>query len=439
MVRRPLVLIALLALSLLVPAATAGAASLVYRDANYNVWVSTPDGLHRKQVTTDGSSDKRYTPPSMDDNGGILTYGHPDHFWGKILDQNGANVRGPWLLPAPVCSLGPLGSTIAPDGKLILTEWIDAGYSATSCLQPGQFKTSVLFGDVATTTLSALPSYNDLSGPRWMARPNQRVAGLINDAIQVQNTDQDTGPMEPWIGMPDPNTADLDSFDFSRVANEVLIESSAEGSGTERKDLELGTYVGSPPDPAATFTSVCLMDGLVASADHPARPRFSPDGTQIAWTAPDGIYVSPKPVAGPGGVCQLSPRLVIPGGQDADWGKADVVVPAPTPAAGGGAPPATGPATSPGPISGTTGSGGTPRSGVAVTTTLAKPATVTVKVERLVGRKRVKVGTVKFKGKAGKNVLRLKKVGGRKLRKGRYRLTVSVPGGAPITLVVTVR
>ena len=64
MVRRPLILIALLALSLLAPAATAGAASIVYRDATYNVWVSSPDGVHRKQVTTDGSSDKRYTPPS---------------------------------------------------------------------------------------------------------------------------------------------------------------------------------------------------------------------------------------------------------------------------------------------------------------------------------------------------------------------------------------
>lgn len=76
---------------------------------------------------------------------------------------------------------------------------------------------------------------------------------------------------------------------------------------------------------------------------------------------------------------------------------------------------------------------------MSVTTTLARPATVTVKVERLVGKRRVKVGTVKLKGKAGKNVLRLKKVGGRKLRKGRYRLTISVPGAAPVTLVVTVR
>lgn len=314
--RRPLILIALLALGLAAPSATS-AASLVYRDATYNVWVSTPDGLHRKQVTTDGSSDKRYTPPSMDDGGGILAYGHPEYFWGRILDQNGANVRGPWLLPAPVCSLGPLSSAIAPDGKLILAVWIDAGYGPTSCLQVGQLKTSVLFGDVATTSTSVLPSYDGLSDARWMTVPDQRVAGIQSDAIEVQNLGKPTGPMEPWIGMPDPSAQDLDSFDFSRAARQVLVESSLQGSGSENHDLELLDYAGSPPDPAATVTSVCLMDALVTNAPHPARPRFSPDGTQIAWSAPEGIYVSPKPVAGPGGVCQLSPRT--PTGARRTW------------------------------------------------------------------------------------------------------------------------
>ena len=70
--------------------APARAASLVYLDQNYNVWITSPDGVRKKQVTTDGTPDFRYKAPTADDSGAIVSYGHPEKFWARIMNQDGA-------------------------------------------------------------------------------------------------------------------------------------------------------------------------------------------------------------------------------------------------------------------------------------------------------------------------------------------------------------
>jgi hypothetical protein len=93
---------------------------------------------------------------------------------------------------------------------------------------------------------------------------------------------------------------------------------------------------GAPPALPQSQCSVNMPDD--------ARPRLSPDGTMIAWSAPEGVMVSPTPTqtGGTETLCQLSPRLVAAGGKEPEWGIVDVPAipapaPTPTPAPGGGA------------------------------------------------------------------------------------------------------
>ena len=65
---------------------------------------------------------------------------------------------------------------------------------------------------------------------------------------------------------------------------------------------------GKPPAPEA----ICAT-GEQAGFD---QPTWSPDGNQVAWSEPDGIWIH-RDAAG----CDTQqPTLVLPGGSEADWG-----------------------------------------------------------------------------------------------------------------------
>jgi hypothetical protein len=75
------------------------------------------------------------------------------------------------------------------------------------------------------------------------------------------------------------------------------------------------------------ISPLCSLDRFAAGD---ARPRFSPDATQISFTKPDGLHVASAPTAGPNGTCVLAnDHLVIPGARDADW--SPYTLPAPPP------------------------------------------------------------------------------------------------------------
>ena len=76
-----------------------------------------------------------------------------------------------------------------------------------------------------------------------------------------------------------------------------------------------------------TPTSQCSVNLLAVEGG--ARPRLSPDGSMVAWATPEGVMVSPTPMqtGGTETICQLSPKLVGPGGTQPDWGVTDLVKP----------------------------------------------------------------------------------------------------------------
>ena len=126
-----------------------------------------------------------------------------------------------------------------------------------------------------------------------------------------------------WLQLNNPNSGDIESFDISRAANRLVLEVSNDGtSQNDPSHFEFYGFDGTPPNAQIGF--VCGTD-LIAPAT--SYPRYSPDGTMIAWTGADGIYVSPAPVHGPGGICTLQPRRITTGGSQPGWGKVDVPAP----------------------------------------------------------------------------------------------------------------
>jgi hypothetical protein len=77
--------------------------------------------------------------------------------------------------------------------------------------------------------------------------------------------------------------------------------------------------------------------------------------------------------------------------------------------------------------------------GTAVTFVLSRPATVNLSVQRVRGRRAVRVATLVRRGIAGENVVRFSgRIGRRVLRPGRYRMTVSARTPAERTRARTI-
>lgn len=316
--------------------AVASAESLVYRDAAGDIAIANPDGGQVTRITTDASPALVYSAPGVDDVGGIVASAKPSDGPAtvQVRDQDGAVVRGPFAFPMPLCaSISPFRWAVRPDGVFAAGTYVRGNLCTGST-----FNVSTRL--VSTRLATAGTEYGEwasVTEPRWLRHPDVRLAGRIDDTIKVW-----PGPEQPifddWVGIADDHLWDIDSFDVHPTQNLVLMEQSPEGvpAGGERRDIALASYTD-PPGAASAVSTVCTRDGLVASSTTPSRPRYSPDGTRIAWTGPAGIYVSPAP-AGGGGECALSPALVIPGGRDVEWARVDVAAPPPGGDPGDGAP-----------------------------------------------------------------------------------------------------
>jgi hypothetical protein len=92
-------LIAVGVLVVLAGPARADAASLVYLDQASNVWIASPDGAIKRQLTGDASPDSLYLSPSMQDDGTVVVP-NQDGFT-RVLNADGTNKWRPWSKPTP--------------------------------------------------------------------------------------------------------------------------------------------------------------------------------------------------------------------------------------------------------------------------------------------------------------------------------------------------
>jgi hypothetical protein len=315
-------------LMLIVGAAPAGAASLVYLDAASNVWITSPDGAIKHQLTSDAKPDSLYLSPSMQDDGTVVVP-NQDGFT-RVLNPDATKKSGPWINPAPATFSTALNwADAAPAGNFYLA----AQYSAPFGGGPDPTVSLAALDAPGTSNCAVYVCQFDLVRPRFIPGTGDYTAitdgrdpvSYNGEPVKVVKAD---GTIVDWLHFTPPGPANPDSdfrnVDVSRTGTRVLVEETPEGITTS-SSLSVLESTGTPPH--GMISPLCSLDRFAAGD---ARPRFSPDVTQISFTKPDGLHVASAPTAGPNGTCVLAnDHLVIPGARDADWSL--YTLPAPPP------------------------------------------------------------------------------------------------------------
>ncbi len=427
-------------------AGTADAASIVYLDQGKDVAIARPDGTGAKKVTHATDAANGFKAVSVADDGGITAFLAKNDDNGNasfvVLNQDGSIRNGPFLFEkSGLCGgLSPFRTATSPDGAFVAAlYWRGSDNCVGGSYTPS---TRLISRNTPTTGTSSTPSYDYLTEPHWLRHPDMRLAGINGGTISVWQND--ATKMNPWIALPGNSPYEFNGFDFHPTRTLLMLDlSAANTTGSKPHRLEIESYTemstgnAAPTDPAPQF--VCALDGYVTNDTGGGRPSWSPDGTQIAWSSTDGIYVSPAPVAD-GETCVLQPNLVIPGGSDPRWAPFDVTTPAAPAATPPPVTPTSPPATTkppagvPAPAAFTGAKTVAGRRAFTVQLTLPKATTVTITVSR--GRTRLGRLTVR----AGKGSFRRKvtKVGRHRLTRGTYKVVIQA-GTTKKTLNVKVR
>lgn len=330
---RGMTALAAVAATLLVAAAPAGASSLVYvKDGN--VWVAAPDGSHQTQVTRDGSPGDPYSSPTQADDGTIVAVrGKGDGSKLYRMAQDGRLLNQPFGVASPLGTIS--GASVSPDGSTV-------AYWYVSAVAPGYgygLQTEAATAYTAADHFAPPPGsgqQREFREPSWLS--NGRTLLMDNNLVGFDDVGGGDDSTTSWFSSYDfdPNANDSRDFHHGVVTRQgdklAVAERSAEPGVPDH--LALFTVpAGAPP---AKPVPACTRD---ASGQLGAL-SWSPDGTQLAYSEPDGIHVDTIP--GLADCTKLTTAgLVIPGASDPSWGPADV-----------GAGPGPGPGPAPGPARG---------------------------------------------------------------------------------------
>lgn len=296
-------------------AASASAASIVYVGADGNVFLTSPDGSVKHQVTRDGIAADKYRSPSQTDDGRVVTIRKTGSSSGAVLflDRRSGQVLDTWTLPREgTGSFAPLtGGEISSGGALFLYDWNYFDCPLSGC--ESERRVSLVSGPGQTNPCAPWCARGYIR-PRWIA--GTPYAGFLDESFSGVWIQTENGP-EQWLDF-----TGLLTLGFDIEDGKALVVVKAEGSPQTLAVLQSG---GTPPggDPQI----LCTLEGFASDS-----PRWSPDASMIAWDAADGIYVSPAPPESGGGTCTLQPRLIAAGGTKPEWGPIDAPTVAPPPA-----------------------------------------------------------------------------------------------------------
>jgi hypothetical protein len=438
--------IALALLATAIVAAPASADSVVYAKQG-NLYLTSADGSKSYQLTFDGG----YSSPSQADDGtiGALHYK-------QLVRMN----RSGQLLNAPIEAMGsdgthgiggPYEPRISPDGRRfayyfsVQTSTDDLEHYIR-WLNTGSYGTWT-WADHFTSPATESEYDQDLVQTEWVT--NDRLLGTLGMFLNMWTWKLGTGhgytyeAAQWWFGLQDPpdewGVPAYHWYDQPALSRDGSKLAMTDGSSDDAQLLIAATHgpAWSGEPPYAEVDYVNPQSDLAAPTISCAAPRgrysnpsWSTDNATLAYGGADGVHLIRGDCAGD--------RLLVPGAVDPAFGPADVNM-AEAPHAPSAAPAPTGSGThariaklSLKPRAFRAGGRGTK-----VRYTLSAAGRVTLTVTTAKG-KRIK-GVATAKGKVGVNTLRFKgRIGSKKLRRGAYRLVLTLAGGEAASVKFTI-
>lgn len=321
MTRFTALLVAAAALAALATAPAASAAGIAYVAGDGNVHLVAPDGSRDVAITANATADSKYRSPSQLDDGRVVALRRAPETsssFAFFLGRDGQMLDS-WLLPSSGSGgFSPYrGAEASPEGGMIVYDYRHFDCASYPC--EGNQRVGFVAGS-GQTNPCLINCYVGYVAPRWV--PGTPYAAMVDQSFHAAYVQQQ-GSAYPvgWFQY----EGGISLFELDVRAGRIVT------SVGEQEYMVLEKMTGAPPAAPQSQCSVNMPDD--------ARPRLSPDGSMIAWSAPEGVMVSPTPTqsGGTGTLCQLSPQLVAAGGSEPAWGVTDVASPSVPGGGGGGA------------------------------------------------------------------------------------------------------
>jgi WD40 repeat protein len=313
--------------------ATAGTGSILYLKGG-RLWASSPDGRTNRRIPHAG----RFESASQADNGTIVAQRGINLYRlsrrGRLLNKPFTTAfRTNRILPA---YNGPFSPEMSPDGtKVAYTYSFIASHFDPVCqcnrISPSMntsYTWSNRFTDSPERVFGLARFHSNASwiDNRTVLATTQHLfdyAGNVMDSIGIDALGGGPDSYSNWFsgcmsGCDSVLTLQMyrvDEGEMTRQRDKLVFVSGELNGLADGSRMQIHPMAGMPPAIPPTF---CQIDGPNGRF---TRPTWSPDGKSLAWADARGIWVGQVGDVS-GATCQLTKRLVIPGGSQPDWGPA---------------------------------------------------------------------------------------------------------------------